>query len=106
MQILAAHIWNSLQNELRTNTLFKEFGRLIRTWEGTSCKCSMCKFNFNFCSFILLVTLSSFCDFFTVLFIFQLFLFHVSVILVTFTRLNCLLVSENSNVLHLKQFVQ
>ena len=41
----AAHVWNSLPNEMRTNTDFKEFGRLIRTWEGTSCKCSMCKFN-------------------------------------------------------------
>ena len=41
----AAHVWNSLPNELRTTTDFKEFGRLIRTWEGTSCKCSMCKFN-------------------------------------------------------------
>ena len=41
----AAHVWNSLPNEMRTTTDFKEFGRLIRTWEGTSCKCSMCKFN-------------------------------------------------------------
>ena len=41
----AAHIWNSFPNELRTTTDFKEFGRLIRAWEGISCKCSMCKFN-------------------------------------------------------------
>ena len=41
----AAHIWNSLPNELRTTTDFKEFGRLIRAWEGSSCKCSMFKFN-------------------------------------------------------------
>ena len=41
----AAHNWNNLPNELRTSVDFKEFGRLIRTWEGTSCKCSMCKFN-------------------------------------------------------------
>ena len=33
----AAHIWNSLPNELRTTTDFKEFGRLIRAWEGISC---------------------------------------------------------------------
>ena len=39
----ATHIWNSLPNEQRTTvtTDFKEFVRLIRTWEGTSCKYSM-----------------------------------------------------------------
>ena len=41
----AAHIWNSLPNELRTTTDFKELGRLTRAWKGISCKCSMCKFN-------------------------------------------------------------
>ena len=39
----AAHVWNSLPNELRTTTDFKEFGSLIQSWEGTSC--SMGNFN-------------------------------------------------------------
>ena len=38
----AGHVWNSLPDEMRTTKDFKEFGRLIQTWAGTSCKCSLC----------------------------------------------------------------
>ena len=44
----ATHIWNSFQNNLRTTIDFKDFGRVIRTWEGTSSKCSMGTFNLLF----------------------------------------------------------
>ena len=39
----AAQVWNSLPNNLRKVDDFKEFRRLISTWSGPSCKCSMCK---------------------------------------------------------------
>ena len=42
-----AHVWNSLPNDLRTTTDFKEFGRQIRAWGGSACKCSMCKFQLS-----------------------------------------------------------
>ena len=54
----AAHIWNSLPNELWKSVDFKEFERLIRTWEGTSCKCSMCKFNCTLICVLLFLLLS------------------------------------------------
>ena len=43
----AAHVWNSLSNDLRTTRDFKEFGRLIRTWGGSACNSSMCKFQLS-----------------------------------------------------------
>ena len=39
----AAGVWNSLPNDLRKVEDFKEFKRLVNTWSGSSCKCSMCK---------------------------------------------------------------
>ena len=39
----AAVVWNSLPNELRKVEEFGEFRRLVDTWGGSSCKCSMCK---------------------------------------------------------------
>ena len=39
----AAGVWNSLPNELRKVEDFGEFRRLVHTWGGSSCKCSMCK---------------------------------------------------------------
>ena len=39
----AASVWNSLPNDLRQVEDFKEFKRLVNTWSGSSCKCSMCK---------------------------------------------------------------
>ena len=41
----AATVWNSLPNELRKVEDFGEFRRLVHTWSGSSCKCSMCKFS-------------------------------------------------------------
>ena len=38
----ATQVWNSLPNELRTETDYGEFRRLIQTWSGFKCKCSMC----------------------------------------------------------------
>ena len=39
----AAVVLNSLPNELRKVEDFGEFRRLVHTWGGSSCKCSMCK---------------------------------------------------------------
>ena len=39
----AAVVWNSLPNELRKVEDFGELRRLVHTWGGSSCKCSMCK---------------------------------------------------------------
>ena len=38
----APRIWNSLINELRKTLNYGEFRRLIRKWDGLSCKCSIC----------------------------------------------------------------
>jgi len=38
----AAQVWNSLPNTIRCAENYKEFVRLIRTWCGPSCKCSLC----------------------------------------------------------------
>ena len=37
-----AQVWNSLPNHIRQVENFKEFRRLIQTWTGPACKCSMC----------------------------------------------------------------
>lgn len=79
----AGSAWKSLLNRLRTYGDFKEFGRLICTWGGTLCKCSLCKFNlwgfmvlccasfsfyclccFSFCAVLLIFWFSSSCLFF------------------------------------------
>ena len=39
----AAGVWNSLPNEIRKVENFREFRRLVDTWSGSACKCSMCK---------------------------------------------------------------
>ena len=38
----AARVWNSLPNELRKFSAFKDFERLIRTWTGPKCNCAVC----------------------------------------------------------------
>ena len=38
----SARVWNSLPNELRAATSFREFKGLIRTWVGPRCNCAMC----------------------------------------------------------------
>ena len=39
----AARVWNSLPNELRKVTVFREFERLVRTWTGPQCNCAVCR---------------------------------------------------------------
>ena len=39
----SARVWNSLPNDMRKVENFKEFKRLIRTWTGPGCKCSICQ---------------------------------------------------------------
>ena len=39
----SARVWNSLPNDMRKVENFKEFKRLICTWTGPGCKCSICQ---------------------------------------------------------------
>ena len=39
----AARVWNSLPNEIRCAENMKEFKRLVHTWTGLKCKCTMCQ---------------------------------------------------------------
>ncbi|KAK6176060.1 hypothetical protein SNE40_014416 [Patella caerulea] len=39
----AAKIWNSLPEHIRTTTKFGLFKKILFTWNGIECKCSMCK---------------------------------------------------------------
>ena len=39
----ATQIWNSLPNDIRSAEDYKVFVRLIRTWCGPTCKCSLCR---------------------------------------------------------------
>ena len=45
LRLPTSGIPNSLSNEIRITTNFKEFGRLVRTWGRASCKSSFCRFN-------------------------------------------------------------
>ena len=38
----ASHIWNLLPQQLRNAQNLKEFGKLVKTWEGPKCKCNFC----------------------------------------------------------------
>ena len=40
---LGAKLWNSLDNNLKSAGDFKSFKTLISSWEGPSCKCSVCE---------------------------------------------------------------
>ena len=39
----AARVWNSLPNEMRKMSEYKEFERLVRTWTGPNCGCAICR---------------------------------------------------------------
>ena len=39
----AAKLWNSLPEEARKITSFSHYKQFIKTWNGASCKCSLCK---------------------------------------------------------------
>ena len=39
----AAKLWNSLPEEARKIISFNHFKQFIKTWNGASCKCSLCK---------------------------------------------------------------
>ena len=39
----AAKLWNSLPEEARKTTSFSHYKQFIKTWNGASCKCSLCK---------------------------------------------------------------
>jgi hypothetical protein len=40
---LAAKVWNSLPDHLRTATSFDTFKSMIGQWNGQTCKCAMCR---------------------------------------------------------------
>ncbi len=39
----AARVWNSLPPDIRRQDNYNEFRRLVRTWTGPKCKCSLCR---------------------------------------------------------------
>ena len=39
----STQIWNDLPNKLRSTSDYKVFKKLIQTWEGPACKCSLCR---------------------------------------------------------------
>ena len=41
----APSIWNSLPLEIRKASNFPMFKKLIKTWEGPSCRCNLCAYN-------------------------------------------------------------
>ena len=38
----AAHVWNSLPNEIRLAENYKQFKRLLQAWDGVNCMCTSC----------------------------------------------------------------
>ena len=41
---IAPTIWNSLPQEMRLAVSLKDFRKLLSTWNGIECRCSLCKF--------------------------------------------------------------
>lgn len=39
----AAKLWNALPDEARKIASFNSFKQFVKTWNGISCKCAMCK---------------------------------------------------------------
>ena len=68
----AARVWNSLPHEIRCANNFKEFKRLVHTWTGPRCKCSMCQL-FICCFYVSSVQFPCF-----MLFVFLCFVFYSS----------------------------
>ena len=43
LKSIGPQIWNNLPNELKLAENLKTFNRLIKTWNGSNCKCSACQ---------------------------------------------------------------
>ena len=39
-----SNLWNNMPECMQTAESFKEFKKLVNTWNGKKCKCSLCKF--------------------------------------------------------------
>ena len=46
----AAQVWNSLPNEVRLAENYKQFRRLLQTWDGVNCRCTVALVDFWFFS--------------------------------------------------------
>ena len=45
LKAIGPQIWNCLPNEIKSADNLNSFKRLIKQWDGPSCKCSACKYN-------------------------------------------------------------
>ena len=43
----APTIWNSIPIEIRKNVKFNMFKKLLRTWNGPSCRCNFCVYKID-----------------------------------------------------------
>ena len=42
IRCLGPHIWNSLPNEIRSESSYEKFKSFINSWFGPKCKCNFC----------------------------------------------------------------
>ena len=43
LRVLGPKIWNRLPLHIKNSENLSAFKRLIKTWDGVSCKCNLCK---------------------------------------------------------------
>ena len=48
LRAFGANIWNTLPEYIKLTTSFLEFKKFIKTWPRPKCKCSVCKWEWNF----------------------------------------------------------
>ena len=46
LKAIGPQIWNSLPNELKSADNLNSFKRMINRWDGPSCQCNVCKYNY------------------------------------------------------------
>ena len=45
LKAIGPQIWNCLPNEIKSADNLNSFKRMIKQWDGPSCKCNACKYN-------------------------------------------------------------
>ena len=48
LRAFGANIWNTLPEYIKSTTSFLEFKKFIKTWPRPKCRCSVCKWEWNF----------------------------------------------------------
>ncbi len=41
-----SHVWNNLPNNVKCNVSYETFKTLLKEWEGPTCTCSLCHFEY------------------------------------------------------------